>query len=73
MNTYSIAEFRLQRELERIGDHPGEEADPATDAEVDVLLFRRMREFVIVVEDGVKRVTNMKWVVEDLTAVGKRI
>jgi len=38
-------------------------------------LFRRVREFVIVVEDGrrLKRVTNMKWVVEDLTAVGKRI
>jgi len=61
---YSMTEFRLRRELERTGETVTRRAKRQTRRPTlkwTFFLFRRVREFVIVVEDGrrLKRVTNM--------------
>ena len=61
---YSMTEFRLRRELERTGETVTSQTKKQTRRPTlkwTFFLFRRVREFVIVVEDGrrLKRVTNM--------------
>jgi len=61
---YSMTEFRLRRELERTGETVTRRAKRQTRRPTlkwTFFLFRRVREVVIVVEDGrrLKRVTNM--------------
>ncbi len=61
---YSMTEFRLRRELERTGETVTSQTKRQTQRPTlkwTFFLFRRVREFVIVVEDGgrLKRVTNM--------------
>ncbi len=61
---YSMTEFRLRRELERTGETVTSQTKKQTRKPTlkwVFFLFRRVREFVIVVEDGrrLKRVTNM--------------
>ena len=61
---YSMTEFRLRRELEQTGETVTSQTKKQTRKPTlkwVFFLFRRVREFVIVVEDGrrLKRVTNM--------------
>jgi len=61
---YSMTEFRLRRELERTGETVTSQTKKQTQKPTlkwVFFLFRRVQEFVIVVEDGrrLKRVTNM--------------